>query len=754
MVKISGFYLGFCAVCALLAPVPAYAAGQDPSGCALLGVVVDVTGLPLPGVSVTAAPNTTVITDAEGKYCFRTAPIDRRLVRFSLKGFETVERQIDANAPPPITIDVTLRPGSADETVVTATRTSRRIDDVPVRTEVIGTAAMRATASRTLADAVEYTTGVRVESNCQNCNFSQIRLLGLEGPYTQILIDGQPVISSLAQVYGIEQIPARMIERIEIVKGGGSALYGSGSVGGVINVISREPARRAGLFETRIDWMDGQPGHSTSGSYEWASPSQRTNASAFLQVDSVRPLDLTGDGFTEVSRRSLTAGGGRASRYLMDGRGKLTGEFTVFAEDRRGGNALDLPPQQADIAEWIDSRRIGASATWFHSVSPGIDYRLTLAAADTDRDSYYGTGQDPHAFGVTANRMYVADAQVNHYAGRHTLSWGAQATSEDLLDRQPAYDRLMDATYRNAGLFVQDDWAFARGWELIYGVRADKHSEVDRLIASPRLALMISPVESLDIRASVARGFRAPQAFDEDLHLTSVGGEVRFITLDPGLREERSTNYMLGAEWKPEAGRGQALLEMNGFYTRLTDLFLARNDDNPVTDPIEYLKVNHGGARVYGVEMNAGWGIGDDFILQGGVVLQRALYDDAEPDFGSHEFFRTPRHYGNLSLTWRTQAAGTLFAGMRYTGEMLAPHFPGYIPDQRLEKTPAFFGLDASIAYPIRRSANRQITVTIAGKNLTNAYQRDVDQGPLRDANYVYGPRFPRSFSIGLRAEF
>jgi outer membrane receptor for ferrienterochelin and colicins len=78
-------------------------------------------------------------------------------------------------------------------------------------------------AARSLAEAMEFSTGVRVENNCQNCNFSQIRLLGLEGPYTQILVDGQPVISSLAQVYGIEQIPARLIERIEVVKGGGSA---------------------------------------------------------------------------------------------------------------------------------------------------------------------------------------------------------------------------------------------------------------------------------------------------------------------------------------------------------------------------------------------------------------------------------------------------------------------------------------------------------------------------------------------------
>jgi outer membrane receptor for ferrienterochelin and colicins len=674
----------------------------------------------------------------------------------SLDGFRSETRIIDV--PPrgdAVSVDVTLQPaGFTDDVVVTATRTSRRLQDVPVRTEVVDKTLMRAIAARTLADAVEYTTGVRVESNCQNCNFSQIRLLGLEGPYTQILMDGQPVISSLAQVYGIEQIPARMIERIEIVKGGGSALYGSGSVGGVVNVISREPARPSGLFESRIDVTEGRPNYSNSGSIDWASRDRRTNATGFLQLDEVRPLDITGDGFTEVSMRQLRAGGGRASRYLLDGRGKLSGELTVLSENRRGGDQLQLPPEQANIAEWIDTRRVGASTTWFHSVNRSLDYRLTLAVADTHRDSYYGTGQDPNAFGVTDNALVVADSQVNQYIGRHTVSWGGQFTHEDLLDEQPAYARLTDATYRNAGLFAQDAWAFAPGWELVYGLRADKHSTVDRVIASPRVALMVTPGENINIRASIARGFRAPQAFDEDLHLSSVGGEVRIIRLDPDLREERSTNYMVGAEWRPEAGKGQALFELNGFYTGLSDLFFARESDDPTTDAFEFLKINQGDARVYGMEANAGWGIGDEFILQGGVVFQRARYADPEPNFGSLDFFRTPHRYANLTATWTTERLGTVFAGIRYTGSMKAPHYAGYIDEDRLETTPSFVTLDASIAYPIYVTGNRRLTATLAGRNLTNAFQRDLDQGMFRDANYVYGPRFPRSVSAGLRVEF
>src|SRR5688572_7101550 len=335
-----------------------------------------------------------------------------------------------------------LIPVFRTDVVVTATRTNQRLGDVPIRTEVISQEAMRSVQARTLADAMEYTTGVQVESNCQNCNFSQIRLLGLEGPYTQILIDGQPVISSLAQVYGIEQLPARMIERIEVVKGGGSALYGPGSVGGVVNVISREPSRSGGAVETRSELVGSVPNYLVNGALDWVDAGRQSYFTAFAQSDRVKPLDVTGDGFTEISRRSLNAVGARFARYALANRAKLTIDGTRTTEDRRGGNLLRLAPHEADITEAIDTARSAGSATWFHTVSRRFDYRATLALSSTDRDSYYGTGRDPNAYGTTRNRLTVFDTQFNHYVRRHTVSWGAQGSVESLDDRQPAYSRL------------------------------------------------------------------------------------------------------------------------------------------------------------------------------------------------------------------------------------------------------------------------------------------------------------------------
>ncbi|HUE88729.1 MAG TPA: TonB-dependent receptor [Vicinamibacterales bacterium] len=738
--------IALCAVVLLIA-VPASAAAQP---CQVAGIVTDATGLPLPGVTVALGPVVTA-TDERGRYCVATVPEGEHQLSLAFDGFMPYRARVTAQPTASLAHDVTLVPGFRQETVVTATRTSRRLDDVPVRTEVVGRDTIDRLGARTLADAIEFTTGVRVENNCQNCNFSQIRLLGLEGPYTQLLVDGQPVVSSLAQVYGIEQIPTRMIERIEVVKGGGSALYGPGSVGGVVNVISREPAKRGGVFETRSDIMSGEPGLSLNGASDWVSTAQDAIVSVFGQFDRVRPIDLTGDGYTEVSRRQLEAVGGRAAKYLLGNAAKLTLDVTSIREQRRGGNRLDLAPHEADIAESIRSRRQSVGATWFHTRGKSLDYRVSSSWSGTWRDSYYGTGRDPNAYGDTTSQLAVIDTQVNQYVGRHTLSSGFQFSREGLRDEQPAYGRSTDVTYRNAGVFLQDDWALGSGWELVYGARADHHTTVDRIILSPRVALMWSPLPAFDVRASVARGFRAPQLFDEDLHLSSVGGEARIIHLASDLTEERSTNYMLGAEWKPVAGPGQALVEVNGFSTRLTNLFHVIEQDDSATDVLEFVKTNLGAARVYGIEVNLGWGIGDDFIIQGGLVEQRARFDEAEPDFGSRDFFRSPRRYGNLTVTWNPHGIADFFAGVRYTGPMSVPHYAGVIDANRLERSPSFVTWDAGISRELGEWDGRAITLTVNGRNLTNAYQRDLDQGPLRDAAYVYGPRFPRSIAVGLR---
>jgi outer membrane receptor for ferrienterochelin and colicins len=211
---------------------------------------------------------------------------------------------------------------------------------------------------------------------------------------------------------------------------------------------------------------------------------------------------------------------------------------------------------------------------------------------------------------------------------------------------------------------------------------------------------------------------------------------------------------MLGGEWRPEVLGGRGLLEANAFYTALDDLFFNAAQDDPGTVEMEFLKVNLGTASVYGLELNAGWGRGSDLVIEGGVVFQRSRFGTPEPDFGSRDFFRTPERYGKLTVTARGPVGTRLFAGLRYTGPMWAPHYAGFVPEDRLERTPSFVTLDLNLSrsFPLGRRA--RLGVALLGRNLTDAYQEDLDQGPLRDAGYVYGPRFPRRLGVQASVDF
>jgi outer membrane receptor for ferrienterochelin and colicins len=327
-----------------------------------------------------------------------------------------------------------------EDVVITGPRTEKKLSEVPVRTELIKRTEIEDTAARTLADAVEFTSGVRVENDCQNCNFTQLRLLGLEVPYSQILTDGQPLMSSLAAVYGIEHIPARSIERIEIVKGGGSALYGPGAVAGVVNVIPRDPLESGAEFDVRYESVDGEPATSASGVADVVSEDGKTRVSLIGQSDTQEPYDRDGDGFTELGERDLQSVGFRL-RQTVGETGDVKLDYSHVEEDRRGGNKLHLPEFMADIAESIQTSRDVGSLSWSDALSEDFDYRLTGSFALTDRDSYYGAGMDPNAYGIGSNPVYVLDSQFNHYLGVHTITWGAQYSAEELEDQQPAYDR-------------------------------------------------------------------------------------------------------------------------------------------------------------------------------------------------------------------------------------------------------------------------------------------------------------------------
>lgn len=742
-------------LCLFAAAATPAATSQPPEKCAVAGVVRGKDGRPLAEVAVLASHGAATATDQHGRYCLPATAAAVATVSFTAPGFTPVESPpLELHPAFTRTLDVEMLPSFLEEVVVTGTRTERRLADTPVRTEVVSRSRIADAQARTLADALELIPGAQVGSMCQNCNFSELRLLGLEGPYTQVLVDSQPILSSLAMVYGLEHIPARLVDRLEVVKGGGSALHGAGAVAGVVNIIPHEPLRAGYAVELRQEWIDRIPTTAGNVTLDWASADQRFSLSTFFQKDRVRPVDLTGDGFTEIGVRELEVAGGRATALLFGGNAKLALALTVSDEYRRGGDRLDLPEHEAEIAESARSHRTAADLAFYHSLGPEMNWRLSVSHADTDRDTYYGSGRDPNAYGFSRSPMTIADTQFSARRGSHLLTAGAQYSNERLRDAQPAYDRFTDERYTNRALFLQDEWSPFPTFQVVAGARLDRHSALEEGVVSPRLAAVWFASPALTVRASLGSGFRAPQVFDEDLHVTQVGGEGQIIRNHPQLEPERSRSTLLSAEWIRSLQGGSAMFEVALFHTRLADTFHVIDDDDPDTPEAEFLRVNLGGARVRGAEVSLGASL-RAVTVQLGWTVQRARLDEPEPDFGSRRIFRSPEQLGLAQLSWVVSRSLRATATARYLGSTTMPHYAGYIPENRLETTPAFVTLDTALARTIVLGGDRgpRLEITAGVRNLTDRYQRDLDQGPERDSGYIYGPRVPQTFYAALRLQ-
>ncbi len=666
------------------------------------------------------------------------------------------------------------------EVVVASTSVAGAPEDATTRTQHISRQQIEQRNARNLAEVVAYTTGARVETSCQSCGFTQLRLNGLDGAYTQLLIDGLPSLSALAGVYGLEQLPAELIERVEIVKGGGSALYGPGAVAGVINVITRQPtegfAQALASYE-QVGWR--APDLRVSADGALVSDSGRLAMHLFATTRRRQDLDLNDDAISDLTRiNQLAAGVTVYARPLSQGQLQL--KLHALREDRRGGDRLDLPPHAAAVAEQLSTERLQAEARWTHALSPQVRYALAYVLAYTDRRSYYGGtgGALPPSlpaddgpldeeqrerfeareaalggYGRTRNPSHVADARLhlNYDAlGAQEVVVGAQFLADVIDDRYLGYDRVIDDTFSVLGAFAQQRWAFAGWGESVLGARLDKHSALDAPILSPRAALRLVPGANLQLRTALSTGFRAPQAFDEDLHIELVAGAARQIINAPGLRPERSQSLAQQIAWERKLTPELTLrLGLNGYLTRLRDAFVLVTEDDPSTAETELVRRNRGTTLARGAEVEASVSA-TRWALRGGWTIERADNDDPDDDFGQTRILRTPIHYGYLDALLKSGGL-QLQAGVNLTGPMLAPRYDANAQPLEVNTTPWFVELNLNAGYALAWSDGIILEPFIGARNLLDSRQRDLDRGPARDASYVYGPSLPRTIFVGVK---
>ncbi len=721
----------------------------NPSRAKLVAKVIDEEREPVVAATIIVPELSAVAkTDEKGRFILDLpggVRIHLRIVKEGYVDYVSPALKIEKGVKVPV-VFVLLKEIS-EQITVTATATKMKLENVPVKTYLISHQEIDQIKPINLAEALTFTTGVRVETDCYNCNYTQVRLNGLEGKYTQILVDGLPVISSLASVYGLEQIPSEMIDKIEVVKGGASSIYGSNAIAGVVNLITKEPQENRTVLRLQQEAIQDKALFNLGLTSSYVSKDGKTRAFIFGSYYNRQPVDVNGDGFSDLGIIRDAAFGANFYRNFPSLNGKLKFSFTKIQEYRRGGDQLDKPPHQALLCEMAATNRVDFGLTWEQSFGTDL-LKIALSHTFLRRNSYYGGGMDPNAYGNTSDPLTIALIQYSFPVGNHLFTLGANYNYEHLMDEAPAYGRTIDDRYTNYGIYLQDDLSLAEGVDLLLGSRFDRHSKVKKIIASPRASLLLKLFKGFSLRATASTGFRAPQVFDEDLHITMVGGEGFIIKNDPNLREERSFSLYLGGDYLWASREKSFLLSGGFFYTRLKNQFQLQEVEGGENSRV-FLRTNGRGAKVWGAELDLGFKIAARLELDAGWTVERTKLDEPEPEFGSLEMFKTPNSYGYLKLIAFLPHDFRLLLSLNYTGSMKLPHYSGYIPEDRLETTKPYTVFSFNLSKKIKIGEE---TLEVYGEvyNLFNFFQEDIDRGPLRDAGYIYGPAKPRTLILGV----
>lgn len=730
------------------------------------GIVSGKNG-PLKGANIRLNESSTgTYTNKNGEFVLKNLTAGDYTLKVSFIGYLSKEISVRLDNQDVKLGEIVLQEDhfNLEQVVLTATRNEILRKDAPIIANVLNDKIFAATQSVVLAEGLSFQPALRIENNCQNCGFNNLRMNGLEGAYSQILIDGRPIFNSLQGVYGLEQIPQNMIERVEVVRSGGSALYGSSAIAGTVNIITKEPMENSAYLKTNLASIDGDAADQT---YMFGTDMVTDDLNAGITLSGFHrkrdAWDANDDSFSEIGKLKATSFAMKAF-YKPSDLSKITfNSFSIY-EFRRGGNKFDRPNHEADISESTTHNILNGGLTYEqYTKSKKHKFSTYLNYQTLERDSYYGAEQDVNAYGDSEDNSLVGGFQytgkLGEFAGgSHTLVAGFEYNRNNLKDNAPSYNRFIDQTAEQFGVYIQDVWEIADKFNILLGARFDDHNLIEDPVISPRANILYKINPNLQFRVGYARGFRAPQVFDEDLHITQVGGEGTVITNAGNLNPEYSNAFSTSLDYNKYMGDWSLGVTIDGFYTTLTDVFILEEQGVAGNGDLLLERRNGSGATVAGVTINPKLQYKDKVSLQFGMTFQNSEYDDAVQwsetvNNEDKSYFRTPDTYGFYVLSWNASKSLTLNLSGVYTGSMLAPHYEGSIASDVLESTPSFFENNFKIDFSPKINTTLDLTFSAGIQNFTNSYQDDFDTGVNRDAGYIYGPGRPRTYFLGMNIQ-
>ncbi len=759
----------------------------------LKGVVVnDKTPIPYATIEISGSSfNTVVYSDENGLFEIKQIPFGNYSITTSLLGFQTSSETItiDSNNQSK-TISLIEDRLNLDQVVVSATRNRVNKQKAPVVVNVLSPKLLEATQSISISEGLNFSPGVRVENNCQNCGFTQVRLNGLDGSYTQVLINSRAVFSALNSVYGLEQIPTNIVDRIEVIRSGGSALYGSNAIAGTINIITKDPILNTWEVGTYLGLINGDtPDRTLNFNSSLVSDDLMSGITVFGLYRDREEFDANGDGFTELTTLQNTTFGLKTFLKTNE-RSKISLDLTTIQEYRRGGDRLDLAPHFTDITEELDHNTfIGGITYEVQNKKETNNFSIYSSGQYTERDSYYGglggsrTRQDSilalNSYGTTKDIALLTGVQfTQNLKNNDIITAGVEYNISDTEDIITGYNRLIDQQVHTIGSYAQYEWKPNDKLTALIGTRLDhvdvdgnyniggisRNVSIDRTVLSPRITISYSILNSLKFRGGYARGFRAPQAFNEDLHISSVGGEPQFVILSEDLDTEFSNAFTASLNYSKNFNKIQTDFLLEGFFTDLRDPFTLVSTGAVLENGSILEEVRNGtGAKVFGTNFEIGISPSKKWQFQFGGTIQKSAYDEdqilfetdgsvtGETDVAVDEFVRNPNSYGYLNASWIPSKKFNMDITGTYTGKMTVPRVVSESGFLNLVDTDSFLDMNLKAEYHTDVSENFQLTFSGGVKNIFNSYQDDFDIGPLRDSDYIYGPGNPRTFFIGIK---
>jgi outer membrane receptor for ferrienterochelin and colicins len=654
--------------------------------------------------------NNGTTTNASGKFSFGipSTSVQTKMI-VSFVGYKTDTLTVN----PRNNMTIYLRPNanSLQEVVVvsgTMKEVSKMNSAIPV--EIYTPALFLKNPTPSIFESLGMVNGVQPQLNCNVCNTGDIHINGMEGPYTMVLIDGMPVVSSLSTVYGLAGIPNSMVKRIEVVKGPASTLYGSEAVGGLINIITKDPDSSP-IFKTDIS-ATSLLEFNADVSTKWKTG----KAKALLGINYFtfnNRIDINKDNFTDVTQQDRIS---VFNKWTLDRKNDRVASFGIryVYEDRWGGEMQwNRKYRGSDqiYGESIYTSRIEAIGSYQLPIFQKIHFDYSYN--NHVQDSYYGINK------------YKADQQVAFAQ----LRWDKKVGVHDLLIGLPFrcmfYDDNTPGTQtpnnENApmntylpGIFVQDEMKFNERFTLLTGMRYDHHNHHGNIF-SPRVSVKYSPNTTNTIRLSTGNGFRVVNLFTED-HAALTG--ARSVVIANELRPEESWNVNLNyAKMIPHTA-GYINLDASAFYTYFTNKIVG----DFYTDPEMIIYDNlQGHAISKGLTLNAEFAFTNSLKVISGVTLMDVYQVEANnvgTEVKTPQLF-APKVSGTYSVSYSLDQSGITFD---LTGRLNGPmHLPIVPNDERPGKSPWFTIMN----FQVTKTFTSGVELYAGAKNLLNFIPKD-----------------------------